>query len=96
MVYVCELLTEEPEGGSAMIPLLTFLNLYVFLAELDCSGECTCAADDRKDTEELFRPCGPSTDSDQTSTLDSKLFQVSSTTVEEVGTIFFCKFVNFG
>ncbi|XP_034177958.2 uncharacterized protein LOC117603182 [Osmia lignaria lignaria] len=83
MVYVCELLTEEPKGGSAMIPLLTFLDLYVFLAELDCSGECTCAAEDRKDTEQLFRPCGPSTDSDQTSTLDSKLFQVSSTTVEE-------------
>ncbi|XP_067203786.1 uncharacterized protein [Linepithema humile] len=39
MIYVCELLTDEPEGGSAMIPLRTFLNLYRYLANLDCSGE---------------------------------------------------------
>lgn len=38
MVYVCELLTREPEGGSAMIPLRMFLNLYGYLADLDCSG----------------------------------------------------------
>lgn len=38
MIYVCELLTEEPEGGSAMIPLPTFIHLYQYLAELDCSG----------------------------------------------------------
>ncbi|XP_014611898.1 PREDICTED: DNA ligase 1-like [Polistes canadensis] len=39
MIYVCELLTEEPKGGSAMICLRTFLNLYGYLANLDCSGE---------------------------------------------------------
>ncbi|XP_033220715.1 uncharacterized protein LOC117175194 isoform X2 [Belonocnema kinseyi] len=39
MVYVCELLTEEPEGGSAMIPLKTFLSLYGYLANLNCTGE---------------------------------------------------------
>nr|XP_003704334.1 PREDICTED: uncharacterized protein LOC100877325 [Megachile rotundata] len=83
MVYVCELLTEEPEGGSAMIPLTTFLNLYVFLAELDCSGQCICAPPARKDTEELFRPCGSSLDSDRSSVLDSKLFRTSSTVLEE-------------
>ncbi|XP_076679549.1 uncharacterized protein LOC143374886 [Andrena cerasifolii] len=58
MIYVCELLTEEPEGGSAMIPLRTFLRLYRYLAELDCSGECPRQAEP-KDSEELFRPCGP-------------------------------------
>lgn len=39
MIYVCELLTHEPEGGSAMIPLRIFLDLYGYLANLDCSGE---------------------------------------------------------
>ncbi|EGI65759.1 Ropporin-1-like protein [Acromyrmex echinatior] len=39
MIYVCELLTHEPEGGSAMIPLRIFLDLYRYLADLDCSGE---------------------------------------------------------
>lgn len=39
MIYVCELLTREPEGGSAMIPLRIFLDLYGYLADLDCSGE---------------------------------------------------------
>lgn len=39
MIYVCELLTQEPEGGSAMIPLRIFLDLYGYLADLDCSGE---------------------------------------------------------
>ena len=32
---ICEILTEEPEGGSAMIPLETFLDLYRFLATID-------------------------------------------------------------
>lgn len=39
MIYVCELLTHEPEGGSAMIPLRIFLDLYGYLADLDCGGE---------------------------------------------------------
>ncbi|EZA56419.1 Ropporin-1-like protein [Ooceraea biroi] len=38
MIYVCELLTREPEGGSAMVPLRIFLDLYGYLADLDCSG----------------------------------------------------------
>ncbi|XP_066998970.2 uncharacterized protein [Anabrus simplex] len=36
MVLLCELLTEEPEGGSAMIPCDTFCDLYTFLARMDC------------------------------------------------------------
>lgn len=39
MIYVCELLTREPEGGSAMISLRIFLDLYGYLANLDCGGE---------------------------------------------------------
>lgn len=41
MVLVCEVLTNEPEGGSAMIPVDVFVNLYQFLARLDCGPE-TC------------------------------------------------------
>lgn len=37
MIYVCELFTDEPEGGSAMIPLKRFIDLYTFLADLHCS-----------------------------------------------------------
>ncbi|CAH2004551.1 unnamed protein product [Acanthoscelides obtectus] len=37
MILICEILTEEPEGGSAMIPLKVFLDLYVFLAKTDAS-----------------------------------------------------------
>lgn len=37
MIMICQLLTEEPEGGSAMIPLWRFKQLYKFLASLDCS-----------------------------------------------------------
>nr|CAI5817120.1 unnamed protein product [Callosobruchus analis] len=36
MILLCEILTEEPEGGSEMIPLV-FLDLYVFLARIDAS-----------------------------------------------------------
>lgn len=38
MVLLCNLLTDEPDVGSAMIPLQTFTKLYTFLASLDCGG----------------------------------------------------------
>ncbi|KAB0791431.1 hypothetical protein PPYR_03231 [Photinus pyralis] len=37
MVMVCEILTEEPEGGSATVPLEVFADLYGFLAAIDAS-----------------------------------------------------------
>ncbi|KAL1501056.1 hypothetical protein ABEB36_006455 [Hypothenemus hampei] len=37
MILICEILTEEPEGGSAMITLETFTVLYEFLAKIDAS-----------------------------------------------------------
>ncbi|CAG9814785.1 unnamed protein product [Phaedon cochleariae] len=37
MKLICEIMTEEPEGGSAMIPLETFIDLYEFLAKIDAS-----------------------------------------------------------
>ncbi|XP_048518820.1 uncharacterized protein LOC109538734 isoform X1 [Dendroctonus ponderosae] len=41
MILICEILTEEPEGGSAMIQLETFLELYTFLARIDASCDQT-------------------------------------------------------
>lgn len=39
MILLCNILTEEPEGGNAMLPLEMFLQLYQFLANLDCFGK---------------------------------------------------------
>lgn len=36
MYLICELLTEEPEGGSDMIPFETFKELYAYLAQMNC------------------------------------------------------------
>lgn len=37
MNLICEILTEEPEGGSATISLETFMDLYKYLAKIDAS-----------------------------------------------------------
>lgn len=39
MLLLCELLTEEPPGGSAHLPVGKFLYLYKFLARLECGPE---------------------------------------------------------
>lgn len=36
MILMCELLTDEPDGGSAMIPFYLFCDLYKYLAKMDC------------------------------------------------------------
>lgn len=51
MVLLCNLLTDEPDGGSAMIPLQTFANLYTFLASLDCGGVEDIEDEDETDHE---------------------------------------------
>ncbi|KAK2583330.1 hypothetical protein KPH14_009331 [Odynerus spinipes] len=56
MIYACELLTNEPEGGSAMIPLGVFLDLYGFLADLDCSGRLPSKSEESIELDDL-RPC---------------------------------------
>ncbi|XP_012270564.1 uncharacterized protein LOC105694457 [Orussus abietinus] len=38
MIMLCELFTHEPDGGSAMIPLSLFMELYGYLANLRCDG----------------------------------------------------------
>ncbi|CAH0549120.1 unnamed protein product [Brassicogethes aeneus] len=39
MILICEIFTEEPEGGNAMIPVDVFLDLYKFLASIDASQD---------------------------------------------------------
>ncbi|KAJ8010836.1 hypothetical protein DPEC_G00079260 [Dallia pectoralis] len=43
--YACEILTENEEGGAAMIPFETFVGLYTYLAHLD--GEISQEQRDR-------------------------------------------------
>lgn len=38
---LCELLTDDIEGGCAPIPLWLFVECFKYLAELDCSSEQT-------------------------------------------------------
>lgn len=37
MILICNLLTEEPEGGSSMISATIFIDLYTFLARIDAA-----------------------------------------------------------
>ncbi|KAF5290047.1 hypothetical protein FQA39_LY14828 [Lamprigera yunnana] len=37
MIMVCNIITEEPEGGSAMVPLEVFVDIYKLLAMIDAS-----------------------------------------------------------
>ncbi|KAK6633692.1 hypothetical protein RUM44_004299 [Polyplax serrata] len=36
MILVCELFTDEPEGGMATVPYTLFIDLYIFLAQMEC------------------------------------------------------------
>ncbi|XP_008209228.1 uncharacterized protein LOC100121242 [Nasonia vitripennis] len=38
MITICELFTHEPDGGSAMIPVGLFMEIYGYLASLRCDG----------------------------------------------------------
>lgn len=37
MIMICEIITEEPEGGSAMIPVEVFNDVYQFLAAIEAA-----------------------------------------------------------
>ncbi|CAH0602011.1 unnamed protein product [Chrysodeixis includens] len=39
MILICESLTKEPDGGSAAIPVVEFMAMYKFLAELDAAKD---------------------------------------------------------
>ncbi|XP_034943287.1 ropporin-1-like protein [Chelonus insularis] len=58
MLMICELFTMEPDGGSAMIPLSLFTEIYEYLAKLHCDGGTRDQNDDPfafiiEDTENL-------------------------------------------
>ncbi|XP_053970522.1 uncharacterized protein LOC128872145 isoform X2 [Hylaeus volcanicus] len=38
MIMICDLFTHEPEGGSAMVPVTLFMEIYGYLAGLRCDG----------------------------------------------------------
>ncbi|XP_003695212.1 uncharacterized protein LOC100870916 [Apis florea] len=46
MLMICELFTHEPEGGSAMVPVTFFLEIYGYLAGLRCDGTERDSADE--------------------------------------------------
>ncbi|XP_076277624.1 uncharacterized protein LOC143207739 [Lasioglossum baleicum] len=46
MVMICELFTHEPEGGSAMVPVALFMEIYGYLAGLRCDGSARGSSDD--------------------------------------------------
>ncbi|XP_076248457.1 uncharacterized protein LOC143188209 [Calliopsis andreniformis] len=46
MVMICELFTHEPEGGSAMVPVTLFMEIYGYLAGLRCDGSERDPSDD--------------------------------------------------
>ncbi|KZC05290.1 Ropporin-1-like protein [Dufourea novaeangliae] len=46
MVLICELFTLEPEGGSAMVPVTLFMEIYGYLAGLRCDGSVRDSSDD--------------------------------------------------
>ncbi|EZA51354.1 Ropporin-1-like protein [Ooceraea biroi] len=58
MIMICQLFTHEPDGGSAMIPLTLFTELYEYLAGLACDGKSRCD----HDTTEHTAPKGSSMD----------------------------------
>ncbi|XP_054276957.1 uncharacterized protein LOC128995925 isoform X2 [Macrosteles quadrilineatus] len=39
MILICEVLTDQPEGGAAWIPVDKFVDLYQFLAVLNCGPQ---------------------------------------------------------
>lgn len=39
MILLCESLTKEPDGGSAAIPVMDFIEMYRFLARTDASED---------------------------------------------------------
>ncbi|XP_033190733.2 uncharacterized protein LOC117157106 isoform X2 [Bombus vancouverensis nearcticus] len=46
MTMICELFTHEPDGGSAMVPVTFFLEIYGYLAGLCCDGSERDPGDD--------------------------------------------------
>ncbi|KAI4500981.1 hypothetical protein M0802_003784 [Mischocyttarus mexicanus] len=45
MIMICELFTHEPDGGSAMVPVTLFMEIYGYLAGLRCDGSERSSSD---------------------------------------------------
>ncbi|XP_036138365.1 uncharacterized protein LOC118644282 [Monomorium pharaonis] len=79
MIYVCELLTHEPEGSS-MIPLRIFLDLYGYLANLDCGD-----ADDERQRRKAER-------ADTSNDATTSVLELSSNTIDLTTKACSCEF----
>ncbi|XP_063392489.1 uncharacterized protein LOC134677984 isoform X1 [Cydia fagiglandana] len=84
MILLCEVLTKEPDGGSAAIPADDFLDMYLFLARMDASkdikylngyreGETPRSEEEEIEEEETLSEA----------TVDAKLKQLSSYKVQD-------------
>lgn len=77
MIMICQLFTHEPDGGSAMIPLTLFIEIYEYLAGLACDGSEKNAEDTTERTvckDSSDRTCSiTSQDTDVDVNLDSEL-----------------------
>ncbi|XP_044002226.1 uncharacterized protein LOC122848310 [Aphidius gifuensis] len=80
LILVCELFTDEPKGGSAMIPLRTMLSLYGYLAKLDCSGINPMLTNIK--TSEFSQISSSFCDSDLLSTFNSRDTEITCTCEE--------------
>ncbi|XP_032686113.1 ropporin-1-like protein isoform X2 [Odontomachus brunneus] len=50
MIMVCQLFSHEPDGGSAMIPLNLFMEIYEYLAGLPCDDSEKSSCDEEMST----------------------------------------------
>ncbi|XP_048004198.1 uncharacterized protein LOC125240346 isoform X3 [Leguminivora glycinivorella] len=84
MILLCEVLTKEPDGGSAAIPADDFLNMYFFLARMDASKDIRYVNGYREG--ETPRPEEEEIEEEETlseTTVDAKMKQLSSSKVQE-------------
>ncbi|XP_063632624.1 uncharacterized protein LOC134803736 isoform X2 [Cydia splendana] len=84
MILLCEVLTKEPDGGSAAIPADDFLDMYLLLARMDASKDIKYINGYREG--ETPRPEEEEIEEEETlseATVDAKLKQLSSYKVQE-------------
>lgn len=68
MTLVCELFTYEADGGSAMIPIGLFMEIYGYLASLKCDGSekevCMCTESEVESEKEVASVASQDTEAD--------------------------------
>ncbi|XP_063545487.1 uncharacterized protein LOC134753519 isoform X2 [Cydia strobilella] len=84
MILLCEVLTKEPDGGSAAIPADDFLVMYLFLARMDASKDIRYVNGYREgETPRLEEEEIEEEETLSEATVDAKMKQLSSSKVQE-------------